>query len=646
MNNLRRFLAYGGLVLLLAGAGGLGYWWYSRMYLPEPTPETREELTAEEAAEEVGVTLPEDLEEDLERDRSRQKELYNQAVQAHDAGNFEEAVELYRQVIAHSGRDRIAANAYRYLGDIYSRSDQHRQALRLYDFSLEIRPDAAIVHYRKGMTFWDQGELDSAGESLDRAIELEPAAGFQLARGNLHLERERYAEAEETYENGIEQGGGDTLRLHVNLALARHRQGKTVEAIDTYGEALALDPDDDVRYRMLMNRGDLYAERENYSEAVEAFDRARRIDDTVRAYYNLGLARADNDNLTGAAQALNEALSRSPDDVEILTDLAHVYESMKDYENAIEYYDRALEQESAPDVLFALGRLHERTGQPREALSYYERVVSGEERSERLRMVYRRVGELYLSTDQPERAAPAFRNVISIDEDNAQAHYNLGLAYRRTDQLDRAIDSFRRAFELSSESARYQLALADTLYRAGYDREAQSAYGTVAELDPSRHDASYMVAYLDYKRGDLAPARKKFQSLIERLDDETLQAKTYQNLGNIYLRNQQYSDASTSYRQALEIRESAETYFNFGLVKAYEENWEVAATVFRRALDRRPDDPEYQTALGLVLYQKGLYREAQTHLENALSESPDSLRTQYDLRRVRETLREIEARTS
>ena len=68
--------------------------------------------------------------------------------------------------------------------------------------------------------------------------------------------------------------------------------------------------------------------------------------------------------------------------------------------------------------------------------------------------------------------------------------------------------------------------------------------------------------------------------------------------------------------------------------------------MFRRALERKPSESQFRTALGLVLYQKGLYREARSYLEEALSKSPDNLRTQFDLQQIRETLKDIEARTS
>lgn len=646
MNSYRRPLAYLTLLVLLGGAAYFGYWWYNRTFLPEPTPPARDEIVSDTAPVDVEVTLPEDLEEEMQDDRDRRRDLYDEAVEAHSNGNFERAVERYRQALSLSGPDDLAANAYRYLGDIYSRSDQLTQALRLYEFALGIRPEDALIHYRKGMVHWDNGDLDPAGASLDQALERESRADFFLARGNLYFEQGEFAEAADQYEQGLDQDDAN-LQLWVNLARTRTELEEPTEAIPAYGEALKLEPSPELRYKIHMNRGNLYHRAGDYSSAAREFENAEQLNSTVNAVYNLGLAQAENGDLEGAVNSLGQARERDPEDVQVLSDLAHTYQQMGDYERAIRFYREGLEEDNGnPDLMFALARLHERIEQNPEALGYYEQLVNEVRNEDRLALTYRRVGELYLATDRPERAAPAFRNVLSLDEGNAEVHYNLGITYRRTGELERAIEEYRRALDIQPNSVRYQFALADTLYRADFVDRALEAYERVLELDATRGDARYMIAYLHYRRGNLGESRKRFQALLEDLGDERLQAKTYQNLGNIYLRNREYSKASTSYRQALNIEESAETYFNFGLVKVYQENWDVAATVFRRALERDSEDPEFQMALGLVLYERGLYREARSYLEDALDEAPGNLRGQYDLKQIRQTLEELEARTS
>lgn len=633
-------------VAVVAGGSYLLYDWYRDTYLPEPAPTGEAPSLTEEQKEELEVTLPEDLRQDIETNQQRQQNLYRRAVDAHTQGNYDQALERYREAIGYSGQDTIAARSYRYLGDIYARDDSYDQAIRLYRFALEIEPENPNFHYRLGLTYLEKGNLEQAASSLDRAVELGNQSEFYLARGNLHFDQSEYAEAEGLYESGI-TAGTQLGRLYTNLALSRKEQGKTEGAIDAYSRALQQELTPSLAYEVHLNKGKLHAELEDYKSAISEFETARKLDPTAEAHYNLGLARAENDNPTGAVDAFRSALEEAPEDADIMKDLATAYQRLEDYENAIEFYERALDQRpESSDILIALGRLHERIDQPKTALGYYERLVEKEDRGPELKLTFRRVGELYLRLDQPKNAQPAFRNVLSMDTGDAEVHYNLGVAYRRSDRMDEAIDEFRRARDLDREALDYQLAYADSLYRAGYLEDAQEAYRRVKELDPDHNKADYMIAYLYYQWGDLDRSRKEFQSLVDQLSDEGLLVKTYQNLGNIYLRNGDLSQAETSYRQALAIEKTSETYFNLGLVYSHEGNWDVAPTVFRNALERDAENPRYQAALGLALYQKGLYREAKNYLEQALSGNPADLRNHYNIGKIRETLEEINAEVS
>lgn len=631
---------------VVAGGSYLTYRWYQQSYLPAPAPSEDEPSLTEDERSDLEVTLPRDLQEDLQKNEQRQRRLFREAVQAHSQGDYSRAIEKYREAISFSGKDTIAARSYRYLGDIYVRDDSYDQAIRLYEFALRIEPDNPQFHYRLGMTFKEKGNLDDAAESLDRAIELGDRAEFYLARGNLHYDRSEFSQAEENYESGI-QTGSELSRLYPNLALVREQQGKTEEAIEAYRLALEESLENPLHYQVHLNKGKLHMKLDQYHEAVTEFSNARELNGTVEAWYNLGLARAESDDLNGAVKAFESALSQAPEDVDIMKDLGTVYQELEEYPRAIEYYERALDQRpDSSDLLLALGRLYEKVGENRQALGYYQQLVKKGERGPRLQLTFRRVGELYLSMDEPKKAQPAFRNVLSMDTSLAEVHYNLGIAYRRSDQMEDAIEEFRKARDLERESVQYQLAYADSLYRAGLLKRAQKAYRRVKELDPSYHEADYMIAYLHYRWGNLDRARRGFQSLVEQLDDGTLLVKTYQNLGNIYLRNGDLPRAETSYRQALAIEKTAETYFNLGLVYSRRENWEVASTVFRNALERDAKNPHYQAALGLALYQKALYREAKKYIQDALSADPSNLRNHYNLERLQETLEEINEQVS
>jgi tetratricopeptide (TPR) repeat protein len=73
------------------------------------------------------------------------------------------------------------------------------------------------------------------------------------------------------------------------------------------------------------------------------------------------------------------------------------------------------------------------------------------------------------------------------------------------------------------------------------------------------------------------------------------------NLGNIYLREGRYADASARYREVLAGRpDYAAAYYNLGVAYYKQGQWRRAATEWRRALRYRPDLPEALQSLDLV----------------------------------------------
>jgi len=633
-------------VSALAGAIYLGYHYFYLEYLadffyepevvvePEPEPEPDPEPEPEPEPDEP---LPPGLEEEMEQRRQHRQQLFDDAVAAHRVDNLAEALNLYEEVIALGARDLIAARSYRYLGDIYAARDNYEEALENYQFALELVETESIFHYRLGQVLWELDERDRAGEAFERAIELEDDVNYYLARGNLSVEEGNYAQAIEFFENGLE--AGEDARLYLNLALARRRQREPEGAIDAYEAARRLGVNPGEEYRIAMNLGEIHLENGNFDRAADEFEQALNLERNAEVFYNLGRVEIERQNFDLAGGYLRNARELAPGDIEILIDLGYVLEQVGDYYDSIEAYQEALEIE--PDnegVYLALGRLHEWTDRPREALEYYRELVERGQPGEELAMVYRRVGELFLQFDEPSRAIDPFRNVLRMVGADHEVYYNLGLAYFRANEEEEAIRALREAVELQPGSEQYRMALAEVLYHSGYHREAREQFHQISTINPDNLEARYMNGYLYYKRGDLVTARERLQDLIADSDDDQFLARIYQALGSIYLKEEEYSSARTSFRQALEHTEEPEIYYNLGLVFIHQQQWESAAASLERAKNIAGEDSRILTALGFVLQQMGMYERSRQQFVEALSLDPENARARWNLRQVERRL--------
>jgi tetratricopeptide (TPR) repeat protein len=638
LSNFKRWLIFGGSVVALSLSVFLGYWWVVER--PARMTGDRTDEVQQRPPEDVEVTLPQNLREEMTEQSERRERLYQEALQFHREGQLDRAVERYQEVLSISVPDETAAEAYRLLGDIYLRADNPRRAIRLYEYAVRIVEDSPLYHYRLGRAHEEIGEFSEASSSYERAIDLDPAGLYYLARGNLAYDQGEYAQAIEFYEEGLNQDDQQT-RLLVNLAKAHQQQGQSSQAIETFEQALDRELSNDRRYDVLSNIGDLHMDRGEPTEAVNAFEEASSIRDTAEAYYNLGQARLEAGLLSGAVDALESAREEAPEDADIRVDLGFAYQRLGNQQEAVQQYERAIElRPDDNDLYLAAARLHERLNQPTRALIYYRELTNRLLPGPQLGLVYRRVGELYMKTDYPDSAAPAFRNALKIDTGNAEVTYNLGVAYQRTNRVDQSVEQFRRALELAPSDTHYQFVYASSLYRAGFRKRARREFLELFERAPDRHRAGYMVAHIDYTWGRLERSRNRYQALLSDVEDTTLSAAIYRNLGNIYTRNGEYARAETVLKQSLSIREDPVTYYNLGVTYAEQGAWTEANTSFREAIERGPEDARFYAGVGLAMYERGVYEVAERHLQRSLELDPDLTRARYDLRRVRRAMEE------
>lgn len=156
-------------------------------------------------------------------------------------------------------------------------------------------------------------------------------------------------------------------RVHMNLANAYARAGRTAEAQRSYEQALAINP----QYALIyINLSRIYAMQGDYSKAITTAREGLRIDPTLPALYN-NLAAYYNalGDYRAAADALQTAIRLNPDDPLVYLNLGMAYEGMDLLDAAIQQYRRLLELAPAdPKGHFFLGNALLKSGDARGAL--------------------------------------------------------------------------------------------------------------------------------------------------------------------------------------------------------------------------------------------------------------------------------------
>jgi protein O-GlcNAc transferase len=166
---------------------------------------------------------------------------------------------------------------------------------------------------------------------------------------------------------------------------------------------------------------------------------------------------------------------------------------------------------------------------------------------------------------QGKHALSALQKTAEMMPEDADAHYNLGVAQNSSGLFTEAAESYRRAIKARPDDAGAYYNLAIIHKQLGQTELAATNYRRVVEIKP------------DF-------------------------AEAHNNLGNILRDLGQFDEAEASYRRALQIKpQYAEAYYNLGKVLRDLGRLDESVASFRRTLELRPDFADAQSALLFTL---------------------------------------------
>ncbi|MEE9470453.1 MAG: tetratricopeptide repeat protein [Gemmatimonadota bacterium] len=182
-----------------------------------------------------------------------------------------------------------------------------------------------------------------------------------------------------------------------------------------------------------------------------------------------------------------------------------------------------LEEALALDTAFAMAWrklgvvLMNRQQQRTRALEALEMAYRHRDRLTKRERYFAAASYFQQGTREPEKAIPAYENLLEMDPEDDWALNNLGVAYTQLRNLDRSEEHYRLAVEADSASSSLPLSnLTGTLVGQGELEEAEGTLDTHRRLFPDDATAYRNGAVLASVRGDYEAAREGWEDLRER----------------------------------------------------------------------------------------------------------------------------------
>jgi Tfp pilus assembly protein PilF len=216
-------------------------------------------------------------------------------------------------------------------------------------------------------------------------------------------------------------------------------------------------------------------------------------------------------------------------------------------------------------------------------------------------------------TRKPERLQDALKKTEDFAQKNpkffwAQYLYAMNLFKLQSDKFK---EQWQKTLQTEPEDAYGYLLLA--LYAE--DSKRKQFYEKSIQVNPRYADAYYEYGlYLEEKEKNTNKAIEMYQKAI----DINQHADAYNNLGSIYVSNQQFDKAKQLYIKALEVHpKNAKLHANKGVVEYYMKDYESAKKSLKKAIELNAEYGFAYFALGMVELETGDKTDACTHLNKA-----------------------------
>ena len=254
------------------------------------------------------------------------------------------------------------------------RAGQFEQAVRLYRQVLQVHPTHFDAAHMLGAVLLQLGRFDEAERQLRRALQIAPRS--PEARNNLGLALrylDRFEEAVWAFDRAIALRPG-YAQAYCNRGNALRLQGRLEPALESYDRAVTLDP---ASADAFYNRGGVLEEMQLWDDAVASYENALALKPNFpQALNNLGNSLFNLTRYEEALDKFNRALTLAPPNADALTNRGNVLREMRQFPAALADHNAALALNPLSVESFNnRGSVYREVGRFDEALSDYRHAL-------------------------------------------------------------------------------------------------------------------------------------------------------------------------------------------------------------------------------------------------------------------------------
>jgi len=319
--------------------------------------------------------------------------------------------------------------------------------------------------------------------------------------------------------------------------------------------------------------------------------------------------------------AYENVLRHNPSNITALTQIARIYQTRQQFREAIEYYQRVVShdirggnQTNLGDIWGALGHCYLMIDELKEAYAAYQRALYSSQAAKDSSLWYG-IGILYDKCASFDLAEEVFCHILKIDPEfgrKEEVLFRLGMIYKHENKHDKALECFQHLLDkppppLSQSDVMFQIGIVYEL--RGEALKAKEMYEQVLEDNPKHSKIIVQLGWLYQQEGTpFHDVNKAIEYMKASVQADPSDPQPWYLLGRCYMSQKEYKNAYSAYQQA----------------------------VYRDEMN-----PSYWCSIGVLYYQINQFRDALDAYSRSICLNPQQSEVWYDLGTLYESCRQL-----
>ena len=569
--------------------------------------------------------------------------------------DYEKAISEFNKIIG--GNNAVAQNAYYHLGESYINLGKKQEALNAFrnasqmNFDLKIQEDAWL-NYAK-ISYEIGNPYQSAPQVLASYLDKYPKSNYKDEIETLlidsYITSKNYKEAlklldgKKSFENKV---AFQKVAFYRGIEL--YNEGQYHEAGNLFSESLKEPRDDEYTARATFWKAETDYNLTNYEAALIGFKQfeeqtvSKSTPEFENIDYNIAYTYFKLKNYEQAILYFNRFIANKKVDGVRLNDaylrLGDAYFVTSDYNNAIKAYTNAnkIGELDSDYAFFQKALSAGYIGQPSRKISELERFISNYPKSKLRDDAMYELGNSYVKANEPNKAMQMYNSLNTEYKMSSFVPKSLlrqGLVYYNSSKYEEALGKFKtvasdypntpEAVQAVSTARLIYIDLGRVNEYANWVKTLDYVEVTDSDLD----NTTYESAEKQYLDNNTDKAIAQFNGYINQFPNglHVLQAHFY--IAQLYYKKGLVSNAAPHYKYIVETSRNEfteEALLRLSQFYLESKSWDKAMPLLHR-LEQEANIPQNavfaQSNLMKANYQLGNYKEAVTDAEKVLSNS-------------------------